>query len=266
MSTQIAVITHKEYQIPDDPLYVPVWAGSSLAVHVPDGYIRDDNGDNISEKNPFFCELTGLYWVWKNLTADNIGICHYRRYFSADSGGAGNCFGSASQKYTGKAFNGRMMTSIDAERIMRTSEIVLPAPRDYHFESNYSQYAHAHNHEDLDEARSVIACKHPAYIEFFDRRMEMPGGHRFNMFIMRRELLNEYCSWLFEILFELEKRLDISGYSERDRRVFGYVGERLLDVWIDAGGYRYKEVPYIMTEREYLLSKAVRMIGRRFTR
>ena len=96
--------------------------------------------------------------------------------------------------------------------------------------------------------------------------MEMPGGHRFNMFIMRRELLNEYCSWLFEILFELEKRLDISGYSERDRRVFGYVGERLLDVWIDAGGYRYKEVPYIMTEREYLLSKAVRMIGRRFTR
>lgn len=76
---KIIVATHKKYQMPDDSMYLPVQVG---AEDKPDlGYTRDNTGENISSKNPSFCELTGLYWAWKNLNADYIGLVHYRRHF-----------------------------------------------------------------------------------------------------------------------------------------------------------------------------------------
>ena len=82
MSIRVIVATHKACDIAQDPLYLPVHVGAAGKEDI--GFTRDDSGDNISEKNPHFCELTGLYWAWKNLDDDYIGLCHYRRYFGGE--------------------------------------------------------------------------------------------------------------------------------------------------------------------------------------
>ena len=243
MSVIIAAVTHKEYKLPDDPLYMPLMVGSALMGEVPTEYIRDDSGDNISARNRSFCELTGLYWVWKNLDADHIGICHYRRYF---------------------AYKRHILCLNEAEKLAERADIILPKQRRYYIETNYTHYAHAHHAADLDTVRDIIRERYPDHLQAYDRRMRMRSGHRFNMLIMRRDILDRYCTWLFDILFELERRLDISDYSEKDRRVFGFVAERLLDVWLDAGHEEYIELPYVMTEKEYLSVKAMGMIIRKF--
>ena len=89
------------------------------------------------------------------------------------------------------------------------------------------------------------------------------SGQICNMFIMRRELLDEYCTWLFDILFEVERRLDISAYSGNDRRVFGFLGERLLDVWIETKGLRAVEVPKINLERQHWVHKGFFFVKRK---
>ncbi|MDY6007062.1 MAG: DUF4422 domain-containing protein, partial [Gemmiger sp.] len=81
MQTTIIVATHKPYWVPDDPMYLPVQMGH--AIHPAIGYIGDDTGENISERNANFCELTGLYWAAHNIDSDYIGIVHYRRYFAS---------------------------------------------------------------------------------------------------------------------------------------------------------------------------------------
>ena len=85
--------------------------------------------------------------------------------------------------------------------------------------------------------------------------MQRRVGHRFNMFVMSHEKLHAWCTWLFDVLFELEKRLDISGYDAYNARVFGFVAERLLDVWIETNGYKYRELPYVFTEKQNWLKK-----------
>ena len=245
MSVTVAVVTHKEYPVVRDPLYIPLMAGSALMGNVPAEYVRDDTGDNISASNRTYCELTGLYWAWKNLHSDYIGICHYRRYFAS-------------------AKSRRQILGItEAEELLGQIGILLPRPRNYFIETNYSQYAHAHHAEDLDKTREIIARRQPDYLDAFDRRMRMRSGHRFNMLIMKREILDRYCTWLFDILFELERQLDISDYEEKDKRVFGYVAERLLDVWLDQNDISYIETPYIMTEKEHLLLKAAGLLKRK---
>ena len=85
MHIQIFAMTHKPFSVPSDPMYVPLQVGRAL--HDDLGYIGDDTGDNISALNGYYSELTGVYWIWKNVTnADYVGICHYRRYLLNDAG------------------------------------------------------------------------------------------------------------------------------------------------------------------------------------
>ena len=79
MATKIIIAAHKQYRMPDDPVYVPVQVGAACNKDadgnpVDLGFLKDNSGDNISAKNPHFCELTGLYWAWKNLEADHLGL------------------------------------------------------------------------------------------------------------------------------------------------------------------------------------------------
>lgn len=248
MKIQIAVAAHKPYPMPDDPLYLPIQAGRAL--HDPLEFPGDNTGDNISGKNDSFCELTVLYWAWKNLQADAIGLCHYRRYF------AGHPFGA---KWD------RILTGGQAVRLMADAEVLLPKPRNYFIETNYSQYAHAHHGADLDAARAVLAELYPAYLPAFDTVMARTWGHRFNMLLMRRETLDRYCTWLFDILFRLEREIDLSAYSSYDRRVFGFLAERLLDVWLETEQPKYRELPVVHMEGQNWPKKIAAFLGRKFT-
>ena len=247
---KIIVATHKPYWMPTDPAYLPVWVGASLRRRedmraAADGaaWRRDDEGENISAKNPNYCELTGLYWAWKNLGADALGVAHYRRHFKGARGVA-----------TGDEL-GRALEGVDA---------VLPKKRNYFIETNYSQYVHAHHAVDLDETRRILSERYAEYLPAYDSSMKRTSGHRFNMFVMRREAVDRYCTWLFDILFELERRLDISSYSVNDARVFGFVSERLLDVWLETNGIRYAELPVVNLESQHWPRKILAFLKRKF--
>ncbi len=244
---RIVVASHKPYWMPEDPMYVPVQVGAAGKPSI--GFTRDDTGDNISEKNSGYCELTGLYWAWKNLEADYIGLAHYRRHFASHD--------------FGKDKKARVLSEEAARKALAGCDILLPKPRNYWIETNYSQYAHAHHAIDLDTAREILLERYPAYVKAFDTSMKRTVGHRFNMFIMKRDVLDRYCEWLFGILFELERRLDISTYNSYDARVFGFVAERLLDVWVETNGYKYRELPYVFMESQNWIIKGTRFVMRK---
>lgn len=233
---KIAIAAHKPYSMPCDDVFFPVQVG---AAGKPDlGYVRDDTGENISAKNANFCELTALYWAWKNLKCDYFGLFHYRRLFDMDV--------------------------LHIGKLLRTTGVILPEKRYYLLETNYSHYVHAHHAADIDLTRTIIAERHPEDLEHFDAVMRMRTGHRFNMFVMRSDMLDDYCSWLFDILFELERRLDISRYSRYDARVFGFVAERLLDVWLLSRRLSHVDVPVRNTENQHWFHKILSFLARKY--
>ncbi len=243
---RIIVAAHKPYWMPADAAYLPLQVGAAGKPKL--GWACDDSGDNISEKNACYCELTGLYWAWKNLDCAALGLVHYRRHF---------CL----KRFTKN--RGNILTGLQAAALLAEADVLVPARRHYWIETNYSQYAHAHHAVDLDVTRQIITERFPEYLKTFDAVMKRTSGHRFNMFIMKWELASRYCTWLFEILFELEKRLDISDYNANDRRVFGFVAERLLDVWLETNGIRYREIPYMFLENQHWLKKGAAFVLRK---
>lgn len=255
-SVKIIVATHKKYEMPTDEMYMPLHVGAEGKTDqngkpLDLGYEKDNTGDNISHLNASFCELTGLYWAWKNLDADFIGLAHYRRHFSV--------------KKVGEKPS-RVLTTEQVSALLESTDVVLPKKRKYYIETNYSQYVHAHHAEDLDITREIILEKCPEHIDAFDSSMKKTSGHRFNMFIMKRDKFDAYCSWLFDILFELERRLDISQYSQYDARVFGFVSERLLDVWLEANRIHYREIPYIFMEKQNWIVKGTKFLKRKISK
>ncbi|MDO5138476.1 MAG: DUF4422 domain-containing protein [Oscillospiraceae bacterium] len=239
--TKILVAAHKEYTFPDYPCYIPVNAGAYYHPDLP--YLSDAEGDNISIKNKNFCELTVMYWAWKNLDADYYGLCHYRRYFKGKHGPASDG---------------------ELSKWISKYDIVLPKQRNYLIETNYSQYAHAHNPKDLITTKELLAEKYPEMLTSWDAVMSRTHGHRFNMFIMKKNLFFNYCEWIFPLLFELENRMDISAYSDYEARVFGFIAERLLDVWMEHNNMQYYEAGVHETEHVNWLKKGTLFILRKF--
>lgn len=229
MNIKILVATHKKAHMPLDDMYLPVRVGNALAKD-DFGYTGDDSGDNISEKNPYFCELTALYWGWKNVKADYIGLAHYRRHFSCRRG---------KWKYS------LILTKEEAERYLAKADIVLPKKRRYFIESLSSHYKHTHDLEHLELTREILREQCPEYVDVFDKVMKHTSAHMFNMLIMKREVLDQYCSWLFPILFALEKEIDVKNMPAFDARLFGRVSELLLDVWLKQNEIKYVETGFV---------------------
>mgnify|MGYP002868830390 CR=1 FL=1 len=142
--------------------------------------------------------------------------------------------------------------------------MLVPKRRNYVIETGYDQYCHAHPREGLDLALELAGRTGPAYQAAAEGLKKRTWTHLFNMFLMRRDLLDRYCSWLFPILFEMERQLDISGWSANDRRVYGFVAERLLDVWLEAENIEYREVPVMFMEKQNWVKKGGAFLKRKF--
>ena len=237
MEIQIIVATHKKYTMPKDKMYLPIQVGAEGKKNII--YKGDNTGENISLKNSFYCELTGLYWAWKNLDVNYIGLVHYRRHFSL-------------AKRLPKDVNGRIdkVLSYDqAESLLVNNDIILPKKRNYFIENLYSHYEHTMYVQPLNETRKIIEEKYPEYSKEFERLNKRTSAHMFNMFIMKKEILNDYCTWLFSILFELERRTDVSKYDNFHARFLGRISELLLDVWINTNNLEYAEEKVISIEK-----------------
>ena len=247
MDIKIVVATHKKYRMPEDQLYVPVQVGAEGKDDI--GFVQDNTGDNISLKNPNYCELTGLYWAWKNLDAEYLGLVHYRRYFKGN--------------HRGRDKWEKIARKDELTKRLEQVSVLLPKARNYLIDTNYGQYVHSRHAQDLDITKNIIEEKYPEYIPAWDRCMKSRKVHLCNMMVMRRDFLDRYCEWLFDILFELEGRLDISSYSRDDARVFGLVSERLLDVWIQTNNVEYEELPVVYMEKQHRLKKYTNFVLRR---
>lgn len=248
MKITVLVAAHKAYRMPEDPMYLPIHvgkAGKDLFL----GYQGDDTGDNISEKNPTFCELTALYWAWKNLDSDYIGLAHYRRHFRGKRG---------ADKWDS------ILSAREAETLLEQTDVLLPKRRRYYIETAYDQYIHAHPREPLDLILGKAAAVGPRYAQVVEETKKRTWTHIYNMFIMKKDIFHDYCGWLFDLLFQVEQEIDISTYSQYDRRVFGFLAERMLDIYLEANGISYREVPVMFMEKQNWLKKGGSFLLRKF--
>lgn len=232
----IAVVAHKPYKMPEDPMYMPLHVGAALHPEVLSDWVQDNTGDNMSSKNAKYSELTGLYWLWHNDDSEYQGIVHYRRYF-----GTANFL----ERFTHRDRFDRIVGSAEIANLIKKFDIVLPCRRNYYIETIYSHYIHTFPAEHLVAMREIIGTQEKEYLHSFDLVMNSRSAHMFNMFIMSREKICEYCSWLFPLLDCLERRINDENYSNFDKRYLGRISEVLLDVWIKTKGYRYAELPVV---------------------
>ena len=233
MKVSMYVITHKKFNVPEIDGYIPIQVGVDGKENL--GYLKDNIGDNISAKNANYCELTGIYWIWKNDTdSDIIGISHYRRYF----------------KSGGFWANKQPIDIAEINNIMKKHDIVV-AKKEIYGKSSYAQYCQSSGFaKDLDKVRDIIKNKYDIkYVESFDEVMRGNLMSQFNMMITTKKLYNQYCKWLFDILFELEKEIDLKDYNDYQRRIYGFLAERLLNIWLVANSnLRIKNLAVINTE------------------
>ena len=212
----IYVATHKKAEFPKENIYKPIRVGSAL--NSDDfGYQRDDTGENISNKNKSFCELTATYWIMKNDKSDIVGLTHYRRYFF--------------KKHKNNKLE-NVLSEQDIREILKDKDIIVPNSTFIIKHNAERSWEKTHIKKDYDECRKIIAEKYPDYVEAFEQFSKSRFLYICNMFIARKEIFDEYYKWLFDILFELEKRTDISNYDDYNKRLFGFMSERLFNVWL----------------------------------
>ena len=248
MKVKVIVATHKNVAMPTDPLYLPVFVGKDLHPDVNHTFQGDNTGDNISKENAHYNELTAIYWGWKNLDVDALGLVHYRRYLSLNKK---------------KSLN-TVLSEQQTEKLLNQYDIILPQKRNYYIETNESHYLHAHEHEPFNVMRQVIQEDYPEYNEASETVMKRTWAHMFNMFIMKKQPLDEYLTWLFDVLHKVEARIDISLYSPYEQRVYGFLSELLLDVWlIKHPQYKTHDVKYVFMEHTNWLVKGGNFIKRK---
>lgn len=247
---KVIIATHKKYEIPKEKCYLPIHVGREGKKDI--GYIGDNTGDNISIKNPNYCELTGIYWAWKNLDSEYIGLSHYRRHFKGKIKNKENKFDM-------------IISEREIDNLLEKSDIILPLKRNYYIETLYNHYKNTMYIEPLDITGEIIRERYPDYYEGFLNLKKRKSAHMFNMFIMRKKYFDSYCEWLFDILFELENRMSNELYNSFHARFYGRVSELLLDIWIEKNNLKYLEIPIINMEKVNWLIKGGSFLLAKFT-
>ena len=244
-SVKLLICYHKKDVLLNDEIFTPIHVGRALAREkmgrddpqfkwLCDNMIGDDTGDNISQKNPSYNELTAVYWAWKNYeklgNPDYIGLMHYRRHFIF-------------RESTDVVEDVRGIDENYFKRINYSNETIahLMDDCDYvahigHVDEVYKHYRENHHIEDLDLAIAILKDKYPEYAQTADAYLKMSYVNLCNMFIMPRDMFFEYCGWLFDILAEFERRVDLS-----EKRLF--ISERLTGIFIEhqkRKGFRQK--------------------------
>lgn len=242
----IIIASHKKYKAPHDEIYKMVEVGAENRENHFAKYKDNDGIENISTKNSSYCELTALYWAWKNVNYDIVGLVHYRRYFS--------------KSYFSRLYNFKnIIDKKTINKLLKNNDFILP--KTTKLKKTIYQHSIAHyNDGHMDLTRDVIKDISPDYLAAFDFVMAQKKGHFFNMFIAKKEIANKYLSWLFQILGEVEKRYVFCCKDPRSVRVFGYISESLLDVYIIKNHLSYSERSVVYLEAPNLFKRVLNKI------
>lgn len=252
MNGKIIVVTHKDYEMPKDDLYMPICVGVGI-LPLSTKYQADDTGDNISQKNITYCELTAIYWAWKNLNIkrfDYIGVTHYRRYFSAE------------KKPVSLA---SVVHNKDIETIFKEygeNVVIATPPKRYtqsisrHYISSKKGYNRVH---ELDIERLIEAIRElsPEYEGYAKQVLRGKAAHMLNMFIMSSSNYDAYCSWLFPVI---DRVVEKSKDRKDIKRYAGALSEFCLDIWTKKNNLKTIELPLYETERISLIIKIMNRI------
>ncbi len=244
-----------------DQIYQPIMAGKAL-LKGQSAIPGDNAGDNISTKNPYFSELTGIYWVWKNTRHEVTGTCHYRRFFTLQpepfkyklkrllyfpAGLYKKRFGLI---YTGDSdfFVPRILNQQEINNLLNQYDAILPQARKlkYTVETHYRRY---HDINDMNLLESILKEKFPDYLNAFHEVLKGKRLYANNMFILKDIHFQEFMKWWFELLFEFERLIDLNKYTDYQKRILGFMAERLLNVWFMKKQLNCIELPVIYFKR-----------------
>lgn len=241
----VFVITHKKFNFPRelDDCYLPLQVGTGNDI---DNYLRENivGSDNIASKNANFCELTALYYMWKNIDAQIIGLVHYRRYFYKQRD-----FLTYTLLKIRKLFSVlpadlktryQILSKSDIANILEQYDIIVPIAGRFENETLYENYCKAHHADDWHKTEQIIIEKYPEYHSTFKSVADDRNFIAANMFIAKKHIIDQYCEWLFDILFELETQIDLTYYDDYNKRVFGFLSERLFTVWVTHHQHQFK--------------------------
>lgn len=236
---------HRTFPVLQSDIIKPLQVGRACAKVALD-MAGDDTGDNISAQNPYFCELTATYWLWKNCTDDIIGLQHYRRFFNFKD------------KYTKtRDLSKYLYTREEVTAVLQNFDIILPKYF-YNRTTAYKDYAKYHYAEDIDLALEIIRQKYPDMAETAQKTINANYLYFANMLIARKEVFDDYAAWLFSILFEAEKLIqpEVLKRDAYQQRVYGFLSERLTAIYIAAHPeLKVKELPvvfYTDSLKEYI--------------
>lgn len=222
---KIFVSCHKASAVPENALLVPVQAGAATTAERL-GMRRDDEGENISEKNGRYCELTVQYWAWKNEEADYYGFFHYRRYLSFSEDIESESVFDRPDGETAR------LIALDEEKMrgeISRYDLILPVRHtSRYFLSNRMQYRLRHSYRDLKFCIGIIDEEFPEMSKCAHKFLRAKSSYYWNMFIMKKELFFPYCEWLFRILGRHERECP----SGQTARVGGYLAERLCAIYM----------------------------------
>ena len=227
--TELYICCHKFYQVPEHPLLLPIQVGAALThIRIP-GWLHDDEGENISRLNRSYCELTAQYWAWKNSTAEYIGFFHYRRYLYPD------CTATVPYILRNRPTN-ELLTKLgyeDFEHIIHPYDVIVPKGENMYLSvREHYQHGRAHFAQDLALMEKILAEKNPDYRWAMEKYLSGSVCYFGNMYIMRRELFEDYCAWLFPLLKEFDSRVKLNGRNPQQMRVDGYLAERLFGIYL----------------------------------
>ncbi len=255
---KIYVFHYKPEQILlTNPEYVHIWAGKNGAENI-DGFVGDDTDDNISSKNKYYSELTGLYWIWKNTKSDIVGSCHYRRYYTAKlnvleyklkrllyypTGLWRKRYGLI---YTSNLnfWKSKFISKDEVAELLKTYDAILPTRRKFKYtvKEHYRRY---HDLKDLEILEKILKRDYPEYLPSFENVLADNRLFANNMFILKWDRFDELMTWLFDILFKFEKEINLTDYKDYQERIFGFLSERLITLWVHHKKLNYKELDLV---------------------
>ncbi len=239
------------------PPYIPLMVGNRASGAAKD-MKGDDIGINISVKNKYYSELTGIFWVWKNTRQDIVGCMHYRRFLTRKKEPLlykqkrllyyllGLYKKRSGIIYTKNArlFRENILTEDEALELLKNYDLILPRRRMLRH-SVKKHYERCHNKQDLEFLRTLIKERCPEYLGSFEAVLADNRLFANNLFIMSRADFDRCMEWLFDLLFEFERRVRLSEYTGYQERIMGFLAERLLNVWFDYQKLKIKELPMI---------------------
>ena len=227
----IYIVTHKRVDLPKLKGYRAIQVGDA-ADSFP-GCLRDDSGDNIADKNANYCELTALYWIWKNSDDPYKGLAHYRRYFGR------------------RALSSRVGDILGYDALVQMLEgrdMLAAKPAVYHVTAREQLLMECCTPETFAKLEGVVESLHPESMDAFRAFFAGNRAAQYNMLFCRRSCFDDYCAWLFPMLFSLEDQVDLAGANAYQQRLYGFLSERLLNVWILQNGLSVKYLPVVSTE------------------